>query len=112
MKKLVTLILLLGTTLTGFSQNAGTAAPKGNGKITGTVFDAETNKPVEFANVALIDSQTGKPVDGTVCDDKGTFTLTKIAEGKYSVAITFIGYETNTINDIVIDKKGNVELGN
>lgn len=84
---------------------------KSKGKITGAVIDAETNQPVEFANVALIDPKTGKPLDGAVCDDKGKFTIAKVAEGTYTLAITFIGYETNTINKITIDKKGEVNLG-
>ncbi len=112
MKKLVTLILFLNTCLTGFAQNPNAAeTPKGNGKISGSIIDAENNQRVEFANVALIDSKTGKPIDGAVCDHQGRFTITKIAEGTYTVAITFIGYETNTINSIVLDKKGDVNLG-
>jgi len=108
MKKLVTLILFSSVFLPGIAQNLAETS-KGNGKIAGTVIDGETNLPVEFANVALIDPKTGKPIDGAVCDEKGKFTITKIAEGTYSVAITFIGYETNTISSIVIDK--NVNLG-
>jgi outer membrane receptor protein involved in Fe transport len=112
MKKLVAIIVLLHTCLLGIAQTPGAPeTPKGNGKISGTVIDAANNQPVEFANVALIDSKTQKPIDGSVCDDKGTFTINKIAEGTYAVSITFIGYETATINNIVIDKKGDVSVG-
>ena len=107
MKNLVVLFTLLHVCLIGFSQEI----PKGNGKISGSVVDGENGKPVEFANVALVDPKTGKPVDGAVCDDKGNFTITKIAVGTYSVSITFIGYETNTINDVVVDSKSEVNLG-
>jgi outer membrane receptor protein involved in Fe transport len=84
---------------------------EGNGKILGTVVDNGTQQPVEFATIALEDPKTNKPVNGTVADEKGKFVITKIAEGTYRVAISFIGYENIAINDIVIDKKGNVDLG-
>lgn len=74
-------------------------------------MDGETNKPVEFANVALVDPKTEKPVDGTVCDENGKFTISKVAEGTYSLTISFIGYENNTINNITVDKKGEINLG-
>lgn len=84
---------------------------KGNARISGKVIDADSNQPVEFATVALIDPATEKPVNGTVADDKGEFTIIKVSEGTYNVAVSFIGYETQTINGISIDKRGDVSLG-
>lgn len=107
MKKVSILFLLLGACWLVMAQET----PKGHGKITGVVIDAETNQPVEFANVALIDPKTGKPVDGAVCDEKGKFTIHKIANGIYSVSISFIGYETNTLQNIAISElKNDVNL--
>ena len=83
---------------------------KGNGKISGKVIDASTGQPVEFANVALIDSKTTKAIDGAMCDIEGKFTLTKLPEGTYALTVTFIGYETKTIENITIDKRGELEL--
>src|SRR6478735_9010485 len=98
MKKLVILTLLTIVFLSGFAQNPATPeVQKGSGKISGVVMDGETNKPVEFANVALIDSKTDKTIDGTMCDENGKFTIHKIVEGTYSISITFIGYETNVV---------------
>ena len=39
--------------------------PKGNGKITGMVVDA-AGKPIEFANIALFNTATNQPVNGTM----------------------------------------------
>lgn len=108
MKKASILVLLLSISLITTAQEIS----KGTGKISGAVIDAETNQPVEFANVALIDPKTGKPVDGAVCDEKGKFTIHKIAEGTYAVAISFIGYETNTLQSITLaEKKNDINLG-
>src|SRR6187399_1528606 len=72
----------------------GQTPDKGNGKISGTIIDSSTNQPVEFATVALIDPATNTPVDGTVADEKGKFTIAKVAEGTYKVTVSYIGYET------------------
>src|SRR5690606_26472964 len=64
----------------------------------------------EFANIVLVDPATTKTVDGTICDLDGKFTLTKIAEGTYTLTVSFIGYETKTLENIVVDKRGTVEL--
>jgi outer membrane receptor protein involved in Fe transport len=108
MKKVLTLLTLITLTTAVLGQEI----PKGNGKITGIIMDAETNQPVEFANVVLMNPQTNKPVDGAVADDKGKFSITKIAPGTYHLAISFIGYETKTIENIIIaDRKNTIELG-
>ncbi len=87
------------------------AKEKGNARISGSVVDAESNKPVEFATVALLDPATGKPVDGSICDVEGKFTITKVPEGTYNVAVSFIGYETQTINAIRLEKRSDFNLG-
>ncbi len=111
MKKLTTIAFLLCFVLSGYSQATSHEVQKGSGKISGVVIDEKTGTPVEFANVALIDPQAGKPVDGAVCDDKGKFTLNKIIEGTYTISITFIGYETTTIHNIKVDNKNDADLG-
>ncbi|MFM8833519.1 MAG: TonB-dependent receptor domain-containing protein [Cytophagales bacterium] len=83
----------------------------GNGKISGVVKDSTNAQPVEFANVALIDPATKKPVNGAVADDKGKFTINKVAAGKYVVEISFIGYETKRIAINITDKKKDLDLG-
>ena len=111
MKKLLLLAVVVFSYGAVLAQVSAEAA-KGNAKLIGAVVDAETNQPVEFANIALINPDTQKPVDGTVCDDKGKFTLNKVAAGKYTVTISFIGYETQNIEGIIVpDKREELNLG-
>ncbi|WP_347160107.1 TonB-dependent receptor domain-containing protein [Pontibacter chitinilyticus] len=78
----------------------GTTAPRGNAKISGIVLDAATKQPVEFATVALISLSTGKPVDGTMADDKGRFTISKIAAGEYNLQVSFLGYQLQKVEHV------------
>lgn len=73
-----------------------------NAKISGTVVDAESNAPVEFATIALHDATTDKVVNGSVADAKGKFTIAKVADGTYKLVVSFIGYETQTISDLKV----------
>ncbi|MCB2406976.1 TonB-dependent receptor domain-containing protein [Hymenobacter lucidus] len=85
------------------------AAPKGTGRLTGTVLDAATKKPVEFATVALLPATGTTPIDGTVCDEKGRFVLKSLAAGTYRLQISFIGYTARTETVTITD--GPTDLG-
>lgn len=87
------------------------ASPKGSAKITGYIIDSSATKAVEFASVALLAKATNKPVDGTVCDDKGKFTLTKVATGEYVLAISFLGYHSRRIDVKIVNKNDDIDLG-
>jgi outer membrane receptor protein involved in Fe transport len=90
----------------------GPAAPRGNGKITGTVVDSTTNQPVPFATVALTDPATNKPLDGSVADEAGKFIIAKVGEGTYKVLISFIGYQTKTVANVRLgNRRDDVDLG-
>ncbi|WP_128544409.1 TonB-dependent receptor domain-containing protein [Larkinella soli] len=128
MKKILPLFLLFCSTFSqaqfpmggpGGSRPAatipGTAnpdAPRGNGKISGTLVDSTTSKPVEFATVALLSVQTGKPIDGTTSDDKGKFTLSKLAAGDYRLQVSFLGYKNKETGVLKIGRGTEINLGN
>lgn len=120
MKRIVFLIAILSTYSLVYSQYpsqgnrqqpAAAPVPAGDGKLTGIVMDSTDKKPVEFATIALNDPVTNKPVDGTVCDQKGKFSLTRIAYGKYKVLISFIGFESQTFDVEFSEKNKHVDLG-
>ena len=87
-------------------------APKGNAKISGIIIDSTTNKPVEFASIALIDPASNRPVDGTVCDEKGQFTLSKVPAGTFRLLVSFVGYKNKAIPSVTIDgRRQDLNLG-
>ena len=86
-------------------------SPRGNAKLTGVIVDSTSGKPVEFASIALINTQTKKPIDGTVADDKGRFTLNKLPQGDFQLLISFVGYRNKTLSSVKLDRRGDVALG-
>ncbi|MDU0369449.1 TonB-dependent receptor domain-containing protein [Hymenobacter endophyticus] len=73
-------------------------AAKGTGRLEGTVLDATTKKPVEFATITLLPLSGTTPLDGGVCDERGRFKLQGLAAGEFRLQISFIGYATQTRN--------------
>lgn len=112
MKKIIVLTLALVTSFQVLKaqqpRNAeGSIQPvektvRGNARITGSVIDASNQQSVDFATITLIDPVTGKTVDGILADGKGKFTIPNLGIGTYNALISFMGYETRTIPDVVI----------
>lgn len=85
-------------------------APKGNSKVFGFVVDESVSTAVEFANVALYTKDTKKVVDGTIADEKGKFSMNRVAAGEYNLVITFIGFTDKTI-EVKVEKGKDNDLG-
>lgn len=85
-------------------------AVKGKGRIFGTVVDSANGEAILYATITLNESTTGKPVNGTVSDEKGMFEIARIPEGSYRAVISFLGYKDNTL-DVKIEEKSEIDLG-
>jgi outer membrane receptor protein involved in Fe transport len=99
-----------------FSQFPGMGRPGSSptikGKISGTVMDSISGKPVEFATVVLINPKFGKQLDGGLTDEKGNFKITDVTNGSYQLNISFLGYAEKKITDLEITlEKPDLDLG-
>ncbi len=65
------------------------------GKITGTIIDAQSRQPVEYATVAFYRRDT-LLVGGTTTNSKGEFSFDLKFYGKFKVKADFMGYDTYT----------------
>ncbi|GAA3956617.1 outer membrane beta-barrel family protein [Hymenobacter antarcticus] len=91
---------------------AAPAAPRAaTGRVTGTVTDAATGKPVSYATVAVLETGTGKVVNGGVCGDDGKFVLPGIPAGTYTVQVSFLGYKNEARPGVTVPAGGVLELG-
>ena len=60
-------------------------------QITGKVIDYGTKQAIDFANVSVLKAGESAPLTGTITDETGAFTL-EVADGKYTVVVSFMGY--------------------
>jgi outer membrane receptor protein involved in Fe transport len=104
-KQFLLLLILCLTSSVLFAQ-----VPTGRAKITGIVLDSADRQPVAFATVSLVNPETQKPVSGAVADEKGQFSIAKVPAGKYTLAVSFIGFQT-TNRSIEVAEKGELTLG-
>ena len=97
MKTIRQLTLLLIAIFAFISTASGAAAIMTDniklGAINGKVIDAETKKPIEYANVRLFSLKDSSLVTGTITSVDGLFSLKKIPVGEYYIEISFIGFE-------------------
>ncbi len=101
MKKIIstTLIIAVFTTL-AFSQNLTQT-------VRGTILDVDSKLPLIGATVMILGSD---PLIGTATDVNGKFKLENIPIGRISLQISYLGYETKTIQDIVVNSGKEVVL--
>lgn len=63
-----------------------------DGNITGTVFGKGTSEPLGFANVVLVNPETGVPLPiGSMTDVNGMFVIPNAPSGKYIIRVSMIG---------------------
>lgn len=67
------------------------------GTITGIVVDAETQGPLPGVNVVLV----GRPI-GAATDAEGRYTLAGLAPGTYALRASFVGYQDQVQEGIVV----------
>ena len=83
-----------------------------DGKISGKIIESTNGEPVEFANINLYHSGVELPMDGTVTDGRGSFRFKNLKTGMYKVVVTFLGFESQTIDSLdVTEKKSSVNVG-
>lgn len=108
LRKLVVLFLLPAFAL---AQAHSSMAPPSGGGLKGKVVDASDNAPVEFSNVAVYKSGDDKIVAIESSSTDGSFVVRGLPNGVYSVKVSFVGYETNSLDSIMVGGGRPVDLG-
>lgn len=98
MKRLIIATFCL-LSLSTFAQMTG-GTPSITGRISGTVIDSLTKKPVDYASVALGRASSTKSTNGAMTDSKGSFKIDNVSPGKYKITISFIGYQSKVISPV------------
>lgn len=100
MKRIVVLITIFCSVLSAKAQMGVGGGASVTGRISGTVTDSISGKPLDYATVSLYRSGGKAPLNGVLTDGKGNFKLDNIKPGNYKLAISFIGYPTKTIDPV------------
>lgn len=68
--------------------------------IRGTVIDKDSRLSLPGANVVLLNST---PPQGAITDNNGAFRLEKVPVGRQGIQVSFIGYKTVTIENLIVN---------
>jgi len=74
--------------------------------ISGTVLSAADNKPVEYANILLLQLPDSSFVTGVITMDGGTYNIENVKPGKYYLKCSFVGFEDNGTSIEIPDNIG------
>ena len=105
MKSKSLLLILLFPTLLIFAQRR-----PGN-SITGKVLEKGSDIPMEYANIILFNAEDSTQVSGASSNEEGLFNISPVRPAKYYLELSFIGFNTLTVDDIVITRGTSVDLG-
>ena len=73
-----------------------TAVVWGQGTVKGKVLDRQSNEALQFVNIRVAQGATGKLVKGAVTDATGSFTVTGLPYGSYTLTVSYVGYKSAT----------------
>lgn len=111
MKKTIYSLLLVGISFITYAQRPG----QGNFnkiKIEGKVLDKETQEPLEYATISLVNERFPDRIQGGITDANGIFDL-EVFAGQYNITIEYIGFDKIILKDQTLresKKLGNFEL--
>ena len=75
--------------------------------LRGTIYDQSTHEPLIGATIVVQNSQ---PVIGTTTDEAGNFSIANLPLGRVSLEISYIGYESRVIPELMITSAKEVVL--
>ncbi|WP_374951263.1 TonB-dependent receptor domain-containing protein [Mucilaginibacter sp.] len=99
MKRLLLIMIIFCTAVSARAQFGGGGSSI-KGRISGTVIDSLSKKPVDYATISLFRSGAKTPITGVLTDEKGNFKLDNVGAGNYKITISFIGYPTKTVDPV------------
>lgn len=94
--------LLAGAASFSVAQKTGSSGQ--TKQIRGVIIDSISGKPLRSASVSLVKAQDSSYVTATLTDGEGQFLLRNVADGRYRLLVTFMGYR-NGSKRISVDRE-------
>lgn len=71
---------------------SGSFFAQGTAELSGSVIDKTSGQPIPYATITL--KQNDKVISGAITDEKGNFSVGKLAAQRYDVLVQFMGFKT------------------
>jgi len=111
MKRLLILFAIFCSAFTAKAQFGGGGSSI-VGRISGTLLDSITKKPLDYASVSVYRATGAAPINGVLTDEKGNFKIDNVKPGSYKIKVTYVGYPEKYVNNIVTtDSKPDKNVG-
>ncbi|MFH2141458.1 MAG: TonB-dependent receptor [Bacteroidota bacterium] len=75
--------------------------------IKGVVYDIESNNPLYGASIIILETN---PITGTITDSEGRFKIDSVTVGRYNLLVSYIGYQSYYIREIIVGSGKEVVL--
>ncbi|MEO6039633.1 MAG: outer membrane beta-barrel family protein, partial [Saprospiraceae bacterium] len=59
----------------------------------------------------LLDQATKQPINGAIADEKGRFSILQVAAGKYTLRLSFLGFDQKELQNVGLGEGQNLNLG-
>ena len=79
------------------------------GQISGFVLDSQNKAPIEYATIVI--KKGTEVLDGTISKKDGSFEISINPKSNYIIDISFLGYETQSIDSFEMGKGNRIALG-
>lgn len=100
MKSLSLLIISIFCANSLWAQMPVGASPTITGRISGTIVDSVTQKPLDYVSVGLGRVSSTKSTNGAITDARGVFKIDNVAPGTYKLTLSFMGYQTKVVSSV------------
>ena len=101
MNRLLTVVLLLMVAV---------SSALAQGEVKGKVRDKKTDEALGYVNVTVTPKGATKLLKGAITDENGSFHLTDLPEGQYTLNVSFVGYRELTRQFSVTRQKPHVHF--
>ncbi len=75
--------------------------------VRGRVVDLDTKAPLPYANIVV---STTDPIIGSTSDANGIFRIDRVPIGRHAIQISYIGYETKVIPELLVSSGKEIVL--
>lgn len=95
MNRIIVIFICLLLSLSLMAQSTGI--------ITGKVAELENNEHIPFANISVLNSATEQVVKGGMSNENGTFQISQLPPGLYTLKVSYLGFEAFERDSIKIE---------